>query len=68
MISALTAIYHARIDYPGFNPPPLATAILPPPEVDSEERGIAYKEVADIPINKAGDVEDEALLGKSVKR
>ena len=21
MISALTAIYHARIDYPGFNPP-----------------------------------------------
>lgn len=68
MISALTAIYHARIDYPGFNPPPLVTAILPPAEVDSEERGIAYNKVADIPINKAGEVEDEAVLGKSVKR
>ena len=29
MISALTAIYHARIDYPGFNPPAI-TGPLPP--------------------------------------
>ena len=43
MISALTAIYHARIDYPGFNPPP--TGPLPPlpaGNLDSEERGITY--------------------------
>ncbi|HEY6121153.1 MAG TPA: HDIG domain-containing metalloprotein, partial [Pyrinomonadaceae bacterium] len=27
MVSALTAIYHARIDYPGFNPPALTSPI-----------------------------------------
>jgi len=42
MISALTAIYHARIDYPGFNPPPLTGPLPPLPsgDLDSEERGI----------------------------
>jgi putative nucleotidyltransferase with HDIG domain len=42
MISALTAIYHARIDYPGFNPPPLTGPLPPLPagNLDSEERGI----------------------------
>ena len=44
MISALTAIYHARIDYPGFNPPPLTGPLPPLPagDLDSEERGISY--------------------------
>ena len=43
MISALTAIYHARIDYPGFNPPPLTGPLPPLPsgDLDSEERGVA---------------------------
>jgi putative nucleotidyltransferase with HDIG domain len=42
MVSALTAIYHARIDYPGFNPPPLTGPLPPLPagNLDSEERGI----------------------------
>ncbi|MGI8838617.1 MAG: HD family phosphohydrolase [Pyrinomonadaceae bacterium] len=70
IISALTAIYHARIDYPGFNPPkatgPLSA--LPSAELDSEERGISYNRAADIPINEAGEVEDEAISRRVVKR
>lgn len=62
IIGALTAIYHARIDYPGFNPPhvtgPLA---MPAVELDSEERGISYSKASDVPINEAGEVEDEAI-------
>lgn len=70
MISALTAIYHARIDYPGFNPPSLTgpLAKLPSGELDSEERGISYPKASDVPINKAGEVEDEAVSRKVAKR
>ncbi len=70
MISALTAIYHARIDYPGFNPPNMTGPLpkLPASELDSEERGIGYHKAADVPINKAGEVEDEAVSRKVVKR
>lgn len=70
VISALTAIYHARIDYPGFNPPkvtgPLST--LPAGDLDSEERGITYARASDIPINEAGEVEDEAVSRKVVSK
>jgi putative nucleotidyltransferase with HDIG domain len=70
IISALTAIYHARIDYPGFNPPlvtgPLSA--LPSGEIDSEERGITYNKASDVPINEAGEVEDEAVSRTVVKR
>ncbi|MEP6741392.1 MAG: HDIG domain-containing metalloprotein [bacterium] len=70
IISALTAIYHARIDYPGFNPPkatgPLSA--LPAVDLDSEERGITYTSASDIPINEAGEVEDEAISRKVAKR
>jgi len=70
IISALTAIYHARIDYPGFNPPkatgPLSA--LPAIDLDSEERGISYSRASDIPINEAGEVEDEAISRKVAKR
>lgn len=70
IISALTAIYHARIDYPGFNPPkatgPLSA--LPAVDLDSEERGISYSRPADVPINEAGEVEDEAISRKVAKR
>lgn len=70
MISALTAIYHARIDYPGFNPPRL-TGPLPPipnPSLDSEERGISYNKLSEVPINDGGEVEDEAVTRKAMKR
>ncbi|HEU5458987.1 MAG TPA: HDIG domain-containing protein [Pyrinomonadaceae bacterium] len=62
MISALTAIYHARIDYPGFNPPltgPMPS--LPAGNLDSEERGITYSKPSEVPISRGGEVEDEAL-------
>jgi hypothetical protein len=64
IITSLTAIYHARIDYPGFNPPPL-TASLPSPSLDSEERGVSYSRPSEIPINKGGEVEDEAITRKA---
>jgi cyclic-di-AMP phosphodiesterase PgpH len=69
MISALTAIYHARIDYPGFNPPltgPLPT--LPAGNLDSEERGISYSKPSDVPISRGGEVEDEAVPRRVSKR
>jgi putative nucleotidyltransferase with HDIG domain len=70
VISALTAIYHARIDYPGFNPPkatgPLSA--LPSVDLDSEERGISYSRASDVPINEAGEVEDEAISRTVAKR
>jgi putative nucleotidyltransferase with HDIG domain len=69
LISALTAIYHARIDYPGFNPPPLGGPLppLPSPHLDSEERGIAYSRPSEVPINESGEVEDEAIPRKVAK-
>jgi hypothetical protein len=66
IISSLTAIYHARIDYPGFNPP--MTGPLPPlpsPHLDTEERGVSYSKPSEIPINKGGEVEDEAITRKA---
>jgi hypothetical protein len=73
LISALTAIYHARIDYPGFNPPnvmgPLSTlSTLPAAAIESEERGITYKKASDVPINESGEVEDEAISREVAKR
>ncbi len=70
MISALTAIYHARIDYPGFNPPTVTGPLssLPAAEIDSEERGITYKNASDVPINESGEVEDEAVSREVAKR
>lgn len=66
MISALTAIYHARIDYPGFNPP--LTGPLPAANLDSEERGISYSKPSEVPISRGGEVEDEAVPRRAGKR
>jgi putative nucleotidyltransferase with HDIG domain len=70
IIGSLTAIYHARIDYPGFNPPQVTGPLsaLPSGELDSEERGISYNRAADVPINQAGEVEDEAISRTVAKR
>src|SRR4030095_14845558 len=72
IISALTAIYHARIDYPGFNPPPVSGPLpkLPAGELDSEERGIGvtYRKPSEIPISEGGEVEDEALPRRTSQR
>ena len=70
MISALTAIYHARIDYPGFNPPAITGPLpaLPAGNLDSEERGISYSKPSEVPISRGGEVEDEAIPRKVGKR
>ncbi len=62
MIKSLIAIYHSRVDYPGYTPPSSMQRILIPRELlDSEERGMHYKNPADIPISKGGEIEDEAI-------
>jgi putative nucleotidyltransferase with HDIG domain len=70
MISALTAIYHARIDYPGFNPPAMTGPLPPLPagNLDSEERGITYSKPSEVPISRGGEVEDEAVPRRVSKR
>ena len=70
MISALTAIYHARIDYPGYNPPVMTGPLPPLPagNLDSEERGIGYSKPSEVPISRGGEVEDEAVPRKVSKR
>jgi cyclic-di-AMP phosphodiesterase PgpH len=55
IIHSLLAIYHPRIDYPGFNPP------LPHEEETRRALGISYEKASDVPINAAGEVEDEAI-------
>ncbi|MGH9941151.1 MAG: HD family phosphohydrolase [Pyrinomonadaceae bacterium] len=61
IINSLTAIYHARIDYPGFNPPAPPNGALPPADLDTEERGVSYSRPSEVPISKGGEVEDEAV-------
>ncbi len=68
LVTSLTAIYHARIDYPGFNPPSSSTlAAFPAAELDTEERGVSYSKPSEIPISKGGEVEDEAIPHKTLK-
>ena len=69
--ASLIAIYHARVNYPGFNPPPSGiTAALPPlaavAALDTEERGlgVTYNRTSEIPISRGGEVEDEAISAK----
>lgn len=59
MIKSLIAIYHTRVEYPGYAPPDSKSKITI--EADSEERGMRYHNPADIPISKGGEVEDEAI-------
>ncbi len=62
MIRSLVAIYHSRVDYPGFIPPNSQQKIVIPNELlDSEERGIKYSNPEDIPLSKGGEIEDEAI-------
>ena len=60
MIRSLIAIYHSRVDYPGYVPPPSGAFKLAA-EIDSEERGMKYTNPADIPVSPGGEIEDEAI-------
>lgn len=66
IITSLTAIYHARIDYPGFNPPAPnpALPLFPEADLDTEERGLSDRRPCEMPINKGGEIEDEAIIRK----
>ena len=55
IIKSLAAIYHSRVDYPGFTPGEKDSMS------DSEERGLRYSNPADIPVSKGGEIEDEAI-------
>ncbi len=60
MIKSLVAIYHSRVDYPGYVPPnslPKAFAV----DLDSLEPNFLYSNPDDIPISIGGEVEDEAI-------
>lgn len=62
IIKSLVAIYHSRVDYPGYVPPNSQPSIAIPKEyLDSEERGLRYSNPADIPISPGGEIEDEAV-------
>lgn len=61
MIKSLVAIYHSRIDYPGYVPPTSGQFRLVDSTIDSEERGLKYSNPADIPVSPGGEVEDEAI-------
>jgi hypothetical protein len=60
MIRSLVAIYHSRVDYPGYTPPNSLPKIVP--DEDSEERGIMrYRDPKEVPISPGGEIEDEAV-------
>ncbi|MBK7513301.1 MAG: HDIG domain-containing protein [Chloracidobacterium sp.] len=61
MIRSLVAIYHSRVDYPGYVPPNSGQFKFPQAEIDSEERGFKYANPADIPVSLGGEIEDEAI-------
>jgi putative nucleotidyltransferase with HDIG domain len=59
LIASLSSLYHARIDYPGFNVSSALPNADPPPE--RKDRGVTYQKASEVPINQAGEVEDEAV-------
>lgn len=61
MIKSLVAIYHHRIDYPGYTPPSSASKIVIPPEIAVPTQAMRFDDPAEIPISKGGEVEDEAI-------
>lgn len=61
MIRSLIAIYHSRVDYPGYVPPPSGQYRIVPESGPSEYGGMKYKDPADIPVSRGGEIEDEAV-------
>jgi putative nucleotidyltransferase with HDIG domain len=67
MIRSLIAIYHSRVDYPGYVPPSTSGTFKLTGDgelavrVDTEERGVKFADPADIPVSPGGEIEDEAF-------
>jgi hypothetical protein len=70
MIRSLVAIYHSRVDYPGYVPPPSGQfritgdadvqPVLSAAETVSDNK-LKYSNPADIPVSPGGEIEDEAI-------
>jgi hypothetical protein len=67
MISALTAIYHARIDYPGFNPPHLTGPLptLPQAILTVKSAALVTPNPPRLPISLGGEVKTKQFRAKS---
>ncbi|MBK9155786.1 MAG: HDIG domain-containing protein [Chloracidobacterium sp.] len=61
MIRSLVAIYHSRVDYPGYVPPASGQYKIIPEEGAREYGGMKYKDPKDIPVSRGGEIEDEAI-------
>ncbi|HRJ90005.1 MAG TPA: HDIG domain-containing protein [Pyrinomonadaceae bacterium] len=61
MIRSLVAIYHSRVDYPGYVPPTTGQFKVVPDVEKIGDRGMKYSDPAEIPISKGGEIEDEAI-------
>lgn len=61
MIKSLVAIYHSRVDYPGYVPPNSGQFNFAAADGNTEERVSKYDDPADIPISLGGEIEDEAI-------
>ena len=61
MIKSLIAIYHSRVDYPGYVPPNSGQFKFVATDEDSEGRSPKYSNPEDVPISQGGEIEDEAI-------
>lgn len=61
MIKSLIAIYHSRVDYPGYVPPNSGQYRLDDGNLVAEDRSVKYSDPADIPVSPGGEIEDEAI-------
>lgn len=61
MIKSLVAIYHSRVDYPGYVPPNSIQKLIMSAEGDGDKSNGRLFEPDEIPISPGGEVEDEAI-------
>ncbi len=61
MIKSLVAIYHSRIDYPGYVPPVSLPKLSVEQYIPLDDYGMRFADPKEIPISKGGEVEDEAI-------
>ncbi len=63
MIKSLVAIYHSRVDYPGYVPPTSGQFRIQEGSLPADEKGSKYKyaDPAEIPVSPGGEIEDEAI-------
>lgn len=66
LIASLISIHHGRVDYPGYNPPPLTGALQAISTPNSNDQHVnataVYTNASEVPISEGGEVEDEAVL------